>query len=53
MPIRTQVRTVGAQPVAFKAAQLVSEQLLDDKIIPAQALLSEDWSLIGQRECAG
>lgn len=53
MPIRTQVWTVGAQPVALKAARLVSEQLLENMIVAAPALLSEDWLLIGQQESTG
>ncbi len=53
MPIRTQVWTVGAQPVALKAARLVSEQLLENMIVAAPALVSEDWLLIGQQESTG
>ena len=53
MPIRTQVWTVGAQPVALKAARLVSEQLLENMIVAAPALVSEAWLLIGQQESTG
>lgn len=53
MPIRTQVWTVGAQPELLKDAQLVSEQLLEDMIVQAPGLLSDDWMLIGRQENTG
>lgn len=53
MPIRTQIWTVGAQPAPLKAAQLTSEQLLEEMIVAAPALLSEDWLLIGRQESTG
>lgn len=53
MPIQTQIWTVGAQPAPLKAAQLASEQLLEEMIVAAPALLSEDWLLIGQQESTG
>lgn len=53
MPIKTQIWTVGAQPEPLKGAQLASEQLLEDMIITAPALLSEDWMLIGRQENTG
>lgn len=53
MPIQTQIWTVGAQPAPLKAAQLASEQLLEEMIVAAPALLSEDWLLIGRQESTG
>ncbi|WCD78507.1 endonuclease NucS domain-containing protein [Pseudomonas sp. TUM22785] len=53
MPIKTQIWTVGAQPEPLKGAQLASEQLLEDMIVTAPALLSEDWMLIGRQENTG
>ncbi|QXH47617.1 DUF91 domain-containing protein [Pseudomonas xanthosomatis] len=53
MPIRTQIWTVGAQPAPLKNAQLASEQFLENMIVSAPALLSEDWLLIGRQESTG
>lgn len=53
MPIRTQVWTVAAQPVLLNSAKLNSEQWLEDMIIAAPPLLSEDWMLIGKQESTG
>ncbi|MDW3716626.1 MULTISPECIES: endonuclease NucS domain-containing protein [unclassified Pseudomonas] len=53
MPIKTQIWTVGAQPKPLEGAQLASEQLLEDMIVTAPALLSEDWMLIGRQENTG
>lgn len=53
MPIRTQIWTVGAQPAPLKQAMLASEQFLENMIVSAPALLSEDWLLIGRQENTG
>lgn len=53
MPIRTQIWTVGAQPAQLRSAQLASEQLLEDMIVQAPGLLSDDWMLIGRQESTG
>lgn len=53
MPIRTQIWTVGAQPAPLKNTVLVSEQFLEEMIVSAPALLSEDWLLIGRQESTG
>lgn len=53
MPIRTQIWTVGPQPALLKSAQLVSEQMLEDMIVTAPSLLSDDWMLIGRQENTG
>ena len=49
MPDRTQIWTVGAQPLPLQSAVLASEQALEDMIVVAPALLSEDWFLIGRQ----
>lgn len=53
MPIRTRIWTVDAQPAPLKSAVLASEQCLEDMIVSAPALLSEDWMLIGRQESTG
>lgn len=53
MPIRTQLWTVNAQPKPLRPARLVGEQLLEEMIVAAPALLSEDWMLIGRQESTG
>lgn len=53
MPIRTQIWSVGLQPQLLKNTALASEQLLEDMIVAAPALLSEDWMLIGRQESTG
>ncbi len=53
MPIRTQIWTVGAQPKPLPAAQLLSEQQLEEMVVAAPALLSDDWLLIGRQESTG
>ncbi|MET1077052.1 MAG: endonuclease NucS domain-containing protein [Pseudomonas sp.] len=50
MPIKTQIWTVGVQPAPLRPAQLASEQLLEEMIVAAPALLSDDWMLIGRQE---
>lgn len=53
MPIRTQIWTVGTQPTLLRNAVLASEQFLEEMIVAAPALLSEDWLLIGRQESTG
>lgn len=53
MPIRTQIWTVSAQPALLRNAKLTSEQWLEDMIIAAPALLSDDWMLVGRQESTG
>lgn len=53
MPIRTQIWTVSAQPALLKNAKLISEQWLEEMIIAAPALLSDDWMLVGRQESTG
>ena len=53
MPIRTALWKVSDQPQALPEALLASEQLLEDMIVAAPRLLSEEWMLIGRQENTG
>jgi hypothetical protein len=53
MPIRTAIWKVAAQPEPLAEASLASEQLLEDMIVAAPRLLSEEWMLLGRQEDAG
>jgi len=50
MPQRTALWTVGSSPVALSEARLASERLLEDMIVSAPRILSEEWMLIGRQE---
>jgi hypothetical protein len=53
MAIRTALWKVGENPTSLSASSLVKEQLLEDMIVRAPALLSEEWMLIGRQEDTG
>jgi hypothetical protein len=53
MAIRTVLWRVGETPTPLTASSLVKEQLLEDMIVKAPALLSEEWHLIGRQEDTG
>lgn len=53
MPIRNAVWTVGAQPIPLAEARLGSERLLEDMIVAAPSILSDQWMLIGRQERTG
>lgn len=53
MPIRTDLWKVAANPQALAEAQLPSEKLLEDMIVAAPKLLSDEWMLIGRQEDTG
>lgn len=50
MPIKTQIWTVNGQPYQLKECTLPSEQLLEDMIVTAPRVLSDEWMLIGRQE---
>lgn len=50
MPIRHAIWKVGAHPVPLAESSLVSEQLLEEMIVAAPRLLSDEWMLIGPQE---
>lgn len=53
MSIRTALWKVGTQPQTLTEAQLPSEKLLEDMIVAAPSMLSEEWMLIGRQENTG
>ena len=53
MPIRHAIWKVAAQPVPLVESSLVTEQLLEEMIIAAPRLLSDEWMLIGRQESTG
>ncbi|MEN9479521.1 MAG: hypothetical protein RLZZ298_916 [Pseudomonadota bacterium] len=53
MPIRTDLWKVSANPQPLPEAKLVSEKMLEDMIIAAPRLLSDEWMLIGRQEDTG
>jgi hypothetical protein len=53
MPIQHAIWKVASQPQPLAEARLDSEQLLEDMIVAAPGLLSEEWMLIGQQVHTG
>lgn len=53
MPIRTAIWRVGSNPEPLSESSLAKEQTLEDMIVAAPRLLSEEWMLIGQQEDTG
>ena len=53
MPIRNAIWTVGAKPQPLPEARLVSERVLEDMIVAAPRILSDEWMLIGRQERTG
>lgn len=49
MPITTSVWTVGQEPEALTPAKLPDEKTLEDMILAAPSLLSDDWLPIGRQ----
>lgn len=50
MPIRTALWKVAPTPVLLAESALSKEQLLEDMIVKAPRLLSDEWMLIGRQE---
>lgn len=50
MPIRNAIWKVGAQPQQLGESILVSEAALEDMIVAAPSILSDQWMLIGRQE---
>jgi Endonuclease NucS len=50
MPIRNNIWTVGGTPARLSECQLPNEKTLEDMIVAAPAILSEEWMLIGRQE---
>lgn len=53
MPIRNAIWTVGGQPAPLAETRLVSERALEDMIVAAPRILSDEWMLIGRQERTG
>lgn len=53
MPIQTAIWLVGSSPHSLETSSLAREQMLEDMIVAAPKLLSEEWMLIGRQEDTG
>jgi len=53
MPIRHAIWQVAAQPKPLAEGSLVTEKLLEDMIVAAPRLLSDEWMLIGRQADTG
>lgn len=53
MAVRTALWKVGSAPLQLVDSTLASEQLLEDMIVAAPKLLSDEWMLIGRQEDTG
>jgi hypothetical protein len=53
MAIRTAIWKVGSQPKPLADSSLANEQLMEDMIVAAPHILSDDWMLIGRQEDTG
>ena len=53
MPIHNAIWTVGAHPQSLAEVRLPSERVLEDMIVAAPRILSDEWMLIGRQERTG
>jgi hypothetical protein len=53
MPIRNAIWTVSAQPQPLAEDRLPSERVLEEMIVAAPRILSDEWMLIGRQERTG
>lgn len=53
MPIRTALWKINPQPKQLEESSLAKEQLLEDMIVAAPCMLSDEWMLIGKQEDTG
>jgi hypothetical protein len=53
MPVRTAIWKVGSQPAPLEESSLPTEHLLEEMIIAAPSILSDEWMLIGRQEDTG
>lgn len=53
MPIRHAIWKVAAQPAPLAESSLATERLLEEMIITAPQILSDEWMLIGRQEDTG
>src|SRR4030042_3078067 len=50
MPDRTTLWRVGPQPQPLLESSLANERLLEDMVVAAPRMLSDEWMLIGRQE---
>jgi RecB family endonuclease NucS len=50
MPIHNAIWKVGTSPELLTESQLPSEKALEDMIVTAPTMLSNEWMLIGRQE---
>jgi len=53
LPVRTALWTVDTTPQRLSESQLASEQLLEEMIVAAPRMLSDEWMLIGKQVATG
>ena len=53
MPIRQAIWKIGDSPEPLSDSVLANEQLLEDMIVAAPRILSDEWMLIGRQEDTG
>lgn len=53
MPIRNAIWKVGASPQLLTVTKLPSEKALEDMIVAAPSMLSDEWMLLGRQEKTG
>jgi len=53
MPIRNAICKIGTQPQALVESSLANEKILEDMIVAAPSILSDEWMLIGRQEDTG
>src|SRR5271157_3225996 len=53
MPIRHAIWRVAPKPDPLAESSLAKEQLLEDMIVAAPPILSDEWMLIGRQEDTG
>jgi len=53
LPIRTAIWKVAAKPEPLAESSLAKEQILEDMIVAAPRMLSDEWMLIGRQEDTG
>lgn len=53
MPIRNAIWAVGAAPQPLAETRLPTERVLEDMIVAAPRILSDEWMLIGRQERTG
>lgn len=53
MPPRTALWKIGAQPQPLAQSALAKEQLLEEMIVAAPQMISDEWMIIGRQEDTG